>query len=201
MPGTPHAVLASAATAFVALAGLGATPAVAAPGDSGDIAVHKAGVAPGDTRDEKTVCKFSLAAFNFETVKAAVWTVAPQPKSPDKPVLTGQLTLLNGTGHTPEYSLPDGTYELSWTIPGGVPKKKEFRIDCTGTGHPGPRKPSGAVAAGGGGAAANAAGTETAESAEGGAWQAGGPLLVSVAAGAAGVVFALRVRRRRHDAA
>ncbi|MET8558767.1 hypothetical protein ABZV64_27975 [Streptomyces sp. NPDC004959] len=197
MPGTPRAALAVATTAFLALAGLGASPAVAAPGDSGDIAVHKAGTAPSDTRDEKAVCKFSLAAFNFETVKAATWTVAPQPKSPDKPVLTGQLALLNGTGHTPDYALPNGTYELSWTIPGGVPKKKQFRIDCP-IGENGPRKPSGAVAAGGG-AAANVADTTATASEEDDAGGVGGPLLVAVAAGAAGVVLARWVRRR-HDA-
>ncbi|MYQ57371.1 MULTISPECIES: hypothetical protein, partial [unclassified Streptomyces] len=178
MPGSPRAALAVATTALLALTGLGVSPAVAAPGDSGDIAVHKAGTAPGDTRDEKTVCKFSLAAFNFETVKAAVWTIAPQPKSPDKPVLTGQLALLNGTGHTPDYALPNGNYELSWTIPGGVPKKKQFRIDCP-IGEDGPRKPSGAVAAGGG-AAANVTDTAATQSEDDGTWGVGGPLLVAV---------------------
>ncbi|WP_227025334.1 hypothetical protein [Streptomyces tsukubensis] len=186
---------AAATLAFAGVSLAGATAAVAAPGDSGDIAVHKTGMAPSDTRDEKEVCKFTLSARNFETAKAATWTVTPQPKSPDKPVLTGELPLVNGAGHTPDYSLPNGTYELSWTIPGGVPKKKTFRINCSIGERDDNKKPSGAVAAGGGGMS-NAAASGTDDS-----WGVGGPLLVTAAVSTAGVVLVRRARRRGHDAA
>ncbi|MFD4988764.1 hypothetical protein [Streptomyces sp. NPDC058374] len=193
MPTSASLVRASAAAAVLALGGVslaGASAAVAAPGDSGDIRIHKAGTPAADSRDETKVCKFRLAADNFETVTSVSWTVAPQPPLPTKPTLTGTLALTSGKGGTSDHTLPEGQYRLSWTFPGGVPKQKLFTVNCPlGADEV---SPSGAVPAGGGGAAL--------ASAEQSAF-AGGPLLVAAAAGTAGLILVRRARRRADGAA
>ncbi|MFF8846175.1 hypothetical protein ACF08N_26235 [Streptomyces sp. NPDC015127] len=123
------AALAALAVAGVSLAG--APAAVAAPGDSGDLKIHRAGVPHWDTRDDLKVCKFSLSAFNFETVPLLTWNIAAQPPNPAGPTLSGQLTLIAGRGHTSEYALPDGEYLLTWNFTGGVGKQKVFKVDCS----------------------------------------------------------------------
>ena len=71
------------------------------------------------------------------------------------------LPLVNGSATSERYLLPEGTYQLVWTVPSG-PKQRSFRVDCDQRtdSRPSPaetvlgtdyRKPSGAVPAGGGG--------------------------------------------------
>ncbi|MGW7287026.1 hypothetical protein ACWGH4_16215 [Streptomyces sp. NPDC054847] len=126
----------TAAAALAALAYAGVTlatapAAFAAIGDSGDIKIHKAGVEHWDTRDDiKGVCKFSLSAFNFESLSQVTWTITPQPPTAAGATLTDSLVLNAGRGHTEEYALPNGHYLLAWTVPSGVPKQKVFEVDC-----------------------------------------------------------------------
>ncbi|MFJ4918595.1 hypothetical protein [Streptomyces sp. NPDC088725] len=178
---------------------IGASAALAVPGDSGDVKIHTFGTPASDTRDAATVCRFDLSAFNFQTVPTVTWTIAPEPKSPNLPTLTGSITLALGRGHTSDYSLPNGRYVLSWTFPGGVPKQKAFRVDCPlGS----DEKPIGAVHAGGGGVpGAEGAGAETAGGAEAGSSIGPAPVLVTGALGAAGLIFVRRARRKAHGAA
>ncbi|GHH43307.1 hypothetical protein [Streptomyces candidus] len=180
-------------TALV-LAGMalwGAPAAQAAPGDSGDIKIHKAGTSFNDSRDETKVCRFNLAASNFETVPLVNWTVTAQPKTPSMPTLTGGITMVGGRGHTSDYSLPKGLYQLTWTFPGGVPKQKVFRVDCAISDDK-DSTPRGAVGAGGGGMP----GAENGDSSDMMA-----PVLVLGAAGAAGLILVRRARHRTHGAA
>ncbi|MFD7517388.1 hypothetical protein ACFV85_21590 [Streptomyces niveus] len=169
----------------------GATSALAAPGDSGEVKIHKSTTAYNDSRDEKKVCRFNLSASNFATVPAVTWTITPQPPSPTKPPLTGALTLAGGTGHTADLALPNGDYQLTLAFPGGAPKQKPFTVDCPlGAGEP---KPAGAVPAGGGGASAVASDEESSFGA--------GPVLAVGAVAAAGLFLVRRARRRAHGAA
>ncbi|MEV4683906.1 hypothetical protein [Streptomyces kurssanovii] len=216
----------TAAAALAALAYTGVTLAVApaafaAIGDSGDIKIHKAGVEHWDTRDDiKGVCKFSLSAFNFESLPQVTWTITPQPPTAAGPTLTDSLVLVAGRGHTEEYALPDGDYLLAWTVPSGVPKQKVFEVDCEkygdkhgekNNGNKGPENdkggtiwekddkegPHGAVPAGGGGMAGD--GSEG--TGDDGSSVAAATALVAGAAGAAGLVLVRRARRRAHGAA
>ncbi|MEU0371002.1 hypothetical protein ABZ070_12210 [Streptomyces sp. NPDC006283] len=124
---------AAAALAALSCAGMtlaGASAAVAAPGDSGDLKIHNSGVEHWDTRDDiKGVCKFSLSAFNFESLTQVTWTINPQPPQAAGATLTDTLVLIAGRGHTGEYSLPNGEYLLTWTAPSG-PRQKVFTVDC-----------------------------------------------------------------------
>jgi hypothetical protein len=181
------------ALATLALTGttlLCATAAVAAPGDSGDVKVHPAGVPATNTLDAPQVCSFTLAADNFQTVPTVAYTVTPLPRVPDKPTLAGQLTLTQGRGVTPTLSLPDGTYTLAWTFPGGLPKSKTFKVSCGAADN----KPRGPVHAGGGGVPPTSGG-------ESGGGSVAAPLLVSGAVATAGLVVVRRARRRVHGAA
>ncbi|MEV8567440.1 hypothetical protein AB0436_18015 [Streptomyces sp. NPDC051322] len=205
-----------AALAALALTGIslvGATSAAAAPGDSGELRIHKPGTPATDTRDETTVCRFNLAAANFAPELATIpWTIHPAPPNPNLPSLVSSLPVLNGTGTTTNLALPNGQYQLTWTAPGAVPKS--FKVDCpeAGTHDPGhddrPQwqaggdhewqagdngRPSGAVHAGGGGV------PDIQNTADSGSPV--GPLLVTGALGAAGLIFVRRARRRAHGAA
>ncbi|GAA3712579.1 hypothetical protein [Streptomyces tremellae] len=186
-PRTGAVALAAAALTGTTL--LCASAAVAAPGDSGDLKVHPAGVPASNTSDAPQVCSFTLAGTNFQTLTSLTWTVTPLPKVPNKPTLTGQLTLKQGKGATGTLSLPNGTYTLAWTFPGGVPKQKKFEVNCGASDN----KPHGAVHAGGGGVPPTAGG-------DGGSSVAA-PLLVSGAVATAGLVFVRRARRRVHGVA
>ncbi|WP_405564002.1 hypothetical protein [Streptomyces sp. NBC_01180] len=200
---SPAARTGMATMAALALAGAslaGASSAAAAPGDSGAVRIHNPGMSASDTRDETTVCRFNLAAANFGPDLATVpWSIKPAPPNPNLPSLISSLPVLNGTGTTTNLTLPNGQYQLTWTAPGAV--SKSFRVDCP-RGHSGsPAKPavshgtpSGAVHAGGGG-------VPDLQSTAADTGSPIGPLLVTGALGAAGLIVVRRARRRVHGAA
>ncbi|PSM45300.1 hypothetical protein C6Y14_04395 [Streptomyces dioscori] len=151
----------AAALTTVALAGaalLGAPAAHAAP-DSGDVKIHSETTSPTDQRDETKVCKFYLAAFNFEGVGVTgiTYIIEPQPAASAAATLNGTLNLPIGTGYTDTLALPDGNYKLTWKPVGGAGagKEKLFKVDCKPAAKPDakPQAPKGAVPAGGGGLA------------------------------------------------
>ncbi|MER8034263.1 hypothetical protein [Streptomyces hydrogenans] len=216
-----------AAASGLALAGLGglallgaAPAAYAAPGDNGDVKIHKVGTPYDDQRNEPKVCDFYLAAFNFDANQKVSWEIVPQPDKADDPNLSGQLTLPTGTGHTGPLALPDGMYKLTWTFEGenGAGKHKVFQVDCPnggnggngnggngnggngnggngGHGGHGPHKPPhGPVGAGGGGSAEIAADQDASAFGVGAAVAAG-------LAGTVGLVLIRRSRRRNDGAA
>lgn len=124
--------LLAAATTAVVLA-LGSAPlAFAAPGDNGDVKIHNSTTPVDDQRDEPKVCVFYLDAFNFDTVQQVNWTIEQQPPTGTAQVLAGSITLSNGTGHTADFTLPDGHYKLEWTFVGesGAAKQKVFDVSC-----------------------------------------------------------------------
>ncbi|MFE1381301.1 hypothetical protein ACFW6S_20410 [Streptomyces sp. NPDC058740] len=192
----------------VALAG--APSAFAAPGDNGDVKIHKSGTSPDNPKNEPKVCKFYLAAFDFDGLQEVSWEITPQPPKADDPNLSGKITLDNtGNGHTSDLALPDGMYKLDWTFVGenGAGKHKVFKVDCGtiaspppttnggGNGGPGHHKPPhGPVGAGGGGAA------DTTAADEGSAFGVGSALAAGLA-GTAGLILIRRARRRNDGAA
>ncbi|MFS8197886.1 hypothetical protein ACLVWQ_04285 [Streptomyces sp. CWNU-52B] len=148
---TGAAALTAAALAGTAL--LGAPAAYAAPGDNGDVKIHAVTTSPTDQRNEAKVCKFYLAAFNFDGVPGITWVIEPQPAASASAALNGTLTLPIGTGYTDTLALPDGQYKLTWKIAGavGAGKQKVFTVDCKAAVQGVP--PKGGVPAGGGGLA------------------------------------------------
>lgn len=151
----------AAALTAIALAGtalLGAPAAFAAPGDNGDVKIHAETTSPTDQRNEPKVCKFYLAAFNFDVAQGITWVIEPQPAASASATLNGALTLSSGTGYTDTLALPDGQYKLTWKIVGGTGagKHKVFKVDCKSAVPSTPPKspgPHGGVPAGGGGLA------------------------------------------------
>ena len=169
-------VAAAVATAGVTL--IGAPAAYAAPGDSGDLSVSSAGW-HSRGEDGVEVCAFNLVGTNFESYPSVPWTITAQPPTtPPGDTLASTLPLVNGAARSERYLLPEGTYQLVWTVPAGQ-KQRTFKVDCAqrtdsnrpaeigpgangadrengGNGESGEkggeyRKPSGAVPAGGGG--------------------------------------------------
>ncbi|MFE0651716.1 hypothetical protein ACFVZH_24320 [Streptomyces sp. NPDC059534] len=130
----PLAATAAAALALGSLVLAGAPSAYAAPGDNGDVKIHKLGTPFDDQRNEPKVCRFYLAAFNFDTLQEVDWEIAPQPPKADDPNLSGHIALATGTGHTGPLSLPSGQYKLVWTFEGqtGAGKQKVFQVECPG---------------------------------------------------------------------
>ncbi|MGW6391983.1 hypothetical protein ACWFR1_16075 [Streptomyces sp. NPDC055103] len=203
----PLAATAAATLALGSLALAGAPSAYAAPGDNGDVKIHKVGTPFDDQRDEPKVCKFYLAAFNFDTLQEVDWEITPQPPKADDPSLSGHITLATGKGHTGPLSLADGMYKLVWTFEGeqGAGKQKVFKVDCPGdiitnpthpptTGGNGHGKPPhGPVGAGGGGSAPIAA--------EDSSTFGIGAAVAAGLAGTAGLVLIRRSRRRDNGAA
>ncbi|MFF4872337.1 hypothetical protein ACIPQA_21715 [Streptomyces sp. NPDC090109] len=135
----PLAATLGATAAFGGLALAGAPAAFAAPGDNGDIKVHKVGTPYGDLNDEARVCKFYLAAFNFDILQEVSWEITPQPPRPEVPTLSGRVALNTGMGHTNPLTLPEGQYRVTWTFPGATPtgKQKVFTVDCHNNGQGG----------------------------------------------------------------
>ncbi|MER5963150.1 hypothetical protein [Streptomyces sp. NPDC002057] len=129
----PLALTAAAALTLGGATLAGAPAAFAAPGDNGDIKIHRVGTSFTDQRNEPRVCTFYLAAFNFDTLQEVDWEISRQP-SDNGPVRSGELTLAAGTGHTAPLSLPNGQYKLVWTFEGqtGTGKQKVFRVACPG---------------------------------------------------------------------
>ncbi|MFE4312545.1 hypothetical protein ACFRR6_41520 [Streptomyces sp. NPDC056891] len=154
----PLAASAAAALTFGGLALAGAPSAFAAVGDSGDIKVHSVGTPFGSQRDEPRVCRFYLAASDFESLQQVNWAISRQP-SANGPALSGQLTLAAGTGHTDPLSLPSGQYRLSWTFQGQtvVVRPKAFQVACPGDTIASP-PPTGGNGGGGNGTGGNGTG-------------------------------------------
>ncbi|MFJ2295133.1 hypothetical protein ACIOG7_26130 [Streptomyces sp. NPDC087894] len=208
-------VAAAVAVAGVALAG--APAAYALPGDSGDIDISSVGWHSRGDRDGVEVCKFVLVASNFESFPSVPWTITEQPPTvPPGDTLLGTLPLVNGQARSQQYLLPEGTYQLVWTVPAG-PKQKSFKVDCSPQrGQGGSRgdnnessssgsekssekssektweKPSGAVPAGGGGVPDMESVSSESDSNIGTS-----AALVAGAAGAAGLIMVRRSARRR----
>ncbi|MFF9688205.1 hypothetical protein [Streptomyces sp. NPDC014623] len=217
--------------AAVAVAGAtlaGAPAAYALPGDSGDIEITSVGWHSRGDRDGVEVCKFVLRASNFESFPSVPWTITEQPPTvPPGNTLLGTLPLVNGQARSQQYLLPEGTYQLVWTVPSG-PKQRSFEVDCSKhegrggsgdhhkdgddrgssseseTGKTGEKsaeksydKPSGAVPAGGGGVPDMGGVSNESESDIGPS-----AALVAGAAGIAGLLMVRRSARRRarHEA-
>ncbi|WP_424858369.1 hypothetical protein [Streptomyces sp. SAI-170] len=194
----------TAALAALTLAGsglAGAIPAVAQPGDNGDVKIHAVGTPFTDQRNEPNVCDFYLAAFNFDPGERVTWTIKTQPPIPGGAQLPNAvypdntITIdANGMAQSIPLGLPNGQYKLTWrTNQGnGAGKFKVFKVSCpvskptappTGPGVP----PHGGPPAGGGGLARDAAFAPVAGAA-------------TVGLAAVGGVMWFRLRRRPHGA-
>ncbi|MEU3608207.1 hypothetical protein AB0E83_22575 [Streptomyces sp. NPDC035033] len=197
-----------AAASGLALAGLallgGAPAAYAAPGDNGDVKIHKSTTPKTDPKNEPKVCEFYLVGFNFDPDQWVTWEIMPQPDGNSDAALSGSLKLTDGTGRTDDLKLADGMYKLTWNIEGGsgAGKHKVFKVDCpdggnggNGNGGHGHHKPPhGPVGAGGGGSAVIAAEEDSSAFGVGAAVAAG-------LAGTVGLVLIRRSRRRNDGAA
>lgn len=209
-------VAAAVAVAGATLAA-GAPAAYALPGDSGDIDISSVGWHSRGDRDGVEVCKFVLVASNFESFPSVPWSITEQPPTvPPGDTLLGTLPLVNGQARSQQYLLPEGTYQLVWTVPAG-PKQKSFEVDCSPKpGQGGSRgdndrgsssdtekssekgsektweKPSGAVPAGGGGVPDMESVSSESDSDIGTS-----AALVAGAAGVAGLIMFRRSARRR----
>ncbi|MFB6629898.1 hypothetical protein ACFCWY_08390 [Streptomyces sp. NPDC056362] len=136
-----RATLASLALGTVTLAG--APQAFAAPGDNGDVKVHRQGTPDTDQANQPQVgCVVRFAAFNFDGLQSIQWNIYAQPGRPgnqDPSLRNGSIAIdVNGDGHTNDISgLATGMYKVEWTWVGqnGAAKSKVFRVNCpTGNG-------------------------------------------------------------------
>lgn len=73
-------------------------PAVAAPGDNGDVKVHDENTAVDDQRDDPKVCVFYLDGFNFDGAQQITWSIVTQPPVADGATLSGNL-IVPASGH------------------------------------------------------------------------------------------------------
>ncbi|MET8024219.1 hypothetical protein [Streptomyces avermitilis] len=122
------AVLAAATTASI-----GAPVAFAAPGDEGELRIHRVGAPLGVPKDDSKVCRFYLDATNFDGAATVTYTIEAQPPLPNTATLTGTIILAAGVGRTEPLALPDGQYKLTWPVPPSTTapqKEKIFRVDC-----------------------------------------------------------------------
>ncbi|MCZ0979118.1 hypothetical protein O1L60_07950 [Streptomyces diastatochromogenes] len=116
----------------------GAPQAFAAPGDNGDVKVHRQGTADTDRANQPQVgCVFRFAAFDFDGLQSIQWNIYAQPGLPgnqDPSLKNGSIVVdANGDGHTDDLTgLPSGMYKVEWTWVGqnGAAKSKVFRVDC-----------------------------------------------------------------------
>ncbi|MEU3960808.1 hypothetical protein AB0F42_13430 [Streptomyces buecherae] len=119
-----------AALATGAVAALEA-PAVAAPG--ADVRIHDVDTPVGDPRDERTVCAFYLVAVDVPGARELAWRIAPRPNPRKSPGIDGTILIDDGRGHTGPYTLPSGSYELTWTDAGEAreaARHKAFTVAC-----------------------------------------------------------------------
>ncbi|GGV11829.1 hypothetical protein GCM10010275_60980 [Streptomyces litmocidini] len=208
-----RAALATLALSTVTLGG--ASAAFAAPGDNGDVKVHRENTPDNSQANEPQVgCTFKFSAFNFVGVPTVQWNIVAQPSRPGDPSFgNGSITLdATGYGFTgPVSGVPSGMYKVEWTWANmnGAPKSKVFRVHCpdgpnnnggnnnggngNGGGHGHGRPPHGPVGAGGGGSAQLAAEDSSAFGV--------GAAVAAGLAGTAGLVLIRRSRRRAHGAA
>lgn len=210
--------VASLALGAVALAG---APALAAPGDDGDVKIHHAGrpdepprTSETDQRNEPRVCTFYIAALGFDGLQVLNYEIKPQPPKSGVVVPPGTIAIdTQGNGFTPDLELPDGHYKVEWTWVGqqGAKKSKVFKVDCEkftnpsnggngngghgngGHGKPPHKPPHGPVGAGGGGSAELA-------SEDSSAFGVGAAIAAGLA-GTAGLILVRRSRRRTNGAA
>ncbi|CAM5659914.1 hypothetical protein [Streptomyces narbonensis] len=219
----PTRTLLRAALATLALGGVtlaGAPAAFAAPGDNGDVKVHRQGTSDTSQANEPQVgCIFRFAAFNFDGLQSIQWNIYEQPGQPgnqDPSLKNGSIAVdSNGDGHTDDITgLSSGMYKVEWTWEGqsGSAKSKVFRVNCptptptptNGNGGPGGgpggnggnghgKPPHGPVGAGGGGSAPIAA--------EDSSTFGIGAAVAAGLAGTAGLVMIRRSRRRDNGAA
>lgn len=140
---------AGAVVAGLAAALLSAPAAYAtAPGDNGDVKIHKSSTDEFDHRNEPHVCSFYLDAFNFDGLQQVDWHIeawAPTAHTKGETVKTGSLTLdTDGHGRTNDMTLPDGHYKLFWNFDGekGAAKHKVFWTECESEGQGGGNTPS-----------------------------------------------------------
>ncbi|MFI9745992.1 hypothetical protein [Streptomyces sp. NPDC052494] len=139
----PTRTLLRAALATLALGGVtlaGAPAAFAAPGDNGDVKVHRQNTPDTSQENEPQVgCTFRFAAFNFDGLQSVQWNIYEQPGQPgnqDPSLKNGSIAVdSNGDGHTDDITgLSSGMYKVEWTWVGqnGAAKSKVFRVNCPG---------------------------------------------------------------------
>ncbi|MFF3606280.1 hypothetical protein [Streptomyces sp. NPDC002463] len=137
----PTRALLRAALATMALSAVtlgGAPAAFAAPGDNGDVKVHRQGTPDSSQANEPQVgCVFRFAAFNFDGLQSIQWNIYAQPGLPgnqDPSLKNGSIAVDgNGDGHTDDITgLASGMYKVEWTWVGqnGAAKSKVFRVNC-----------------------------------------------------------------------
>ncbi|MBB4985457.1 hypothetical protein [Streptomyces nymphaeiformis] len=137
----PTRALLRAALATMALSAVtlgGAPAAFAAPGDNGDVKVHRQGTPDSSQANEPQVgCVFRFAAFNFDGLQSIQWNIYEQPGLPgnqDPSLKNGSIAIdSNGDGHTDDITgLASGMYKVEWTWVGqnGAAKSKVFRVNC-----------------------------------------------------------------------
>ncbi|MFE7581006.1 hypothetical protein ACFU5Y_05485 [Streptomyces gardneri] len=137
----PTRTLLRAALATLALGGVtlaGAPAAFAAPGDNGDVKVHRQNTPDNsDVNEPQVGCTFRFAAFNFDGLQSIQWDIYEQPGQPgnqDPSLKSGSIAVdANGDGHTDDITgLSSGMYKVEWTWVGqnGAAKSKVFRVNC-----------------------------------------------------------------------
>ncbi|MEU1091234.1 hypothetical protein ABZ401_31245 [Streptomyces sp. NPDC005892] len=134
-----HALRAGTLVAAAGIALTCASDAFAIPGDSGDLNIVEVRNAGREARaNGGAICQFRLAANNFETLPAVAWTITELPLTiPPGNVLAGTLPLSQGRARSPQYQLPDGTYQLQWIVPGSLTKQRTFVVNCPDDGRGG----------------------------------------------------------------
>lgn len=110
-----------------------AAPTPSAPGDNGNVKVHRSTTDPMDRRNEPKVCLFYLVGFNFDADQDLEYRIVEGPPFKSPAVLTGGINIDGqGYGKTGNLSLPDGHYKLFVTFAGenGKAKQKVFKVAC-----------------------------------------------------------------------
>ncbi|MFD6532886.1 hypothetical protein [Streptomyces sp. NPDC060184] len=127
-----HALRAGTLVAAAGIALTCAPEAFAVPGDSGDLNIVEVRNAGRESRaNGGAICQFRLSANNFETLPSVAWTITEQPLTvPPGNALAGTLPLAQGRARSPQYQLPDGTYQLQWVVPTGLTKQRTFVVNC-----------------------------------------------------------------------